>query len=70
MRDLQTELTTTRLRYRSEYFVIRLWREEVPPDAEWRGRMQHVTSGEVRFFHNWDTFIGGLTELTSQIRVP
>lgn len=71
MYEIPTDLATTRFRYRSERFVIRLWREEsAAPQAGWRGRMQHITSGEIRFFHDWDTFIGGLTELTQQIRVP
>ncbi|MFN8598781.1 MAG: hypothetical protein U0559_21670 [Anaerolineae bacterium] len=71
MRDLESDLIATRFRYRSEHFVIRLWQDgDCPPNARWRGRMQHVTTGEVRFFHDWDTFIGGLTELTTQIRVP
>jgi len=75
MRELQAELNTTHFRFRSEQFVIYLWREEAAEVAacavaEWRGRMRHVISGEIRFFHDWDTFIGGLTELTSLIRVP
>lgn len=71
MRNLQAELNTTHFRFRSEQFIIYLWQEETAnASAEWRGRMRHVISGEVRFFHNWDTFIGGLTELTSLIKVP
>jgi hypothetical protein len=71
MIESPAQLTTTKLRFRSELFVIGLWQEETGDDSTaWYGRMQHVASGEVRFFNNWETFINGLTELTSQIRVP
>ncbi len=71
MHEFPANSATTRFRYSSEMFVIRLWREESAVScAEWHGRIQHIASGEIRFFHDWDTFIGGLTELTRQIRVP
>lgn len=42
----------------SQLFTLRLWREELGNgEAEWRGRVQHVTSGEVCYFRKWPTLI-------------
>jgi hypothetical protein len=38
----------------SQLFTLRLWLEEVGEgQMDWRGRVQHVRSGEVRYFRNW-----------------
>jgi hypothetical protein len=50
----------------SEYFSLRLWREELGEGmTEWRGRVQHVTSGNARYFRDWQALIGFLVEVLS-----
>lgn len=45
----------------SHLFTLRLWREELGSgEAEWRGKVQHVTSGEARYFRDWSTLISFL----------
>ncbi len=42
----------------SHLFSLRLWQEEVGADRlEWRGRLQHVLSGDTRHFRQWNTLI-------------
>ncbi len=49
---------------RSHLFTVRLWLEELGNDQmEWRGKVQHVTSGEVRYFRDWPTLIAFLQML-------
>jgi hypothetical protein len=43
-----------RLLHRSHLFTVRLWREPLGDGrAEWRVRVQHVLSGERRYFRDW-----------------
>jgi hypothetical protein len=58
------DLARTSLKYRSDLFAIRLWREESVEDEQWRGQLEHMASGQARYFHDWDTFVNGLNELT------
>ncbi|MFL5591267.1 MAG: hypothetical protein ACJ8DI_26935 [Ktedonobacteraceae bacterium] len=47
--------------HHSELFTVRLWQEEQGNDqVTWRGKVQHVTSGEARYFHDWSTLIAFL----------
>jgi len=49
---------------RSHLFTVRLWLEDLGEGrAEWRGKVQHVTSGEVRYFRDWATLIAALQEM-------
>jgi hypothetical protein len=51
---------------RSHLFTVRLWLEELGNDqTEWRGKVQHVTSGEVRYFRDWPALIAFLQMLLS-----
>lgn len=35
-------------------FVIRIWAQDIEHGrSEWRGRVQHVPSGEVHYFREW-----------------
>jgi hypothetical protein len=43
-----------------------LWREGSGEDAQWCGQLEHIASGQARQFHDWDTFVTGLNELTGQ----
>lgn len=39
---------------RSYLFTVRVWQEEMSAgQTEWRGRVQLVSSGEVRYFREW-----------------
>jgi hypothetical protein len=39
---------------RSHLFTVRVWREDMGDGQwEWRGKVQHVVSGEVRYFGDW-----------------
>ncbi|GCE24222.1 hypothetical protein [Dictyobacter kobayashii] len=40
---------------RSRLFTLRVWQEEVGVDqVEWRGRVQLVSRGDVRYFRQWE----------------
>jgi hypothetical protein len=42
-------------------FTVRLWIEELGNgQTEWRGQVQHVLTGEKRYFRNWSTLIAFL----------
>ncbi len=53
----------------TQLFTVRLWIADLgtPPDpqVEWYSKVQHVTSGEVRYFHDWPTLIDLLQILTA-----
>lgn len=53
---------------RSHLFTIRMWEEEIGLDTtEWRGKVQLVSSGEVRYFREWTTLIPLLQIMLSQV---
>lgn len=38
----------------SQLFMLRLWLEDLGSrNTGWRGKVQHVKSGEVRYFRDW-----------------
>ncbi len=40
---------------RSHLFTVRVWQEEVSRDqTEWRGKVQLITDGNVRYFQGWE----------------
>jgi hypothetical protein len=42
----------------AQTFTLRIWVTKQKDDTiEWRGRIQHVQSGEVQYCQNWDAFI-------------
>lgn len=51
----------------SQVFMLRFWSEDMGDGwVDWRGRVQHVNSGEVIYFHDWlilekfiQDFLGG-----------
>jgi hypothetical protein len=55
---------------RSQLFTIRMWREELSDNrVEWRGQVQHVSSGKARYFRDWQTMVTFLQEtLTDQMK--
>ena len=43
---------------RSHLFTVRVWREELAEDQlEWRGKVQHVSSGEAFYFRQWPELV-------------
>jgi hypothetical protein len=52
----------------SHLFVLRLWSEKMGDDGiEWRGKLQHVTSGDVRYLRDWSKLLPLLLELLSEV---
>jgi len=52
----------------SHLFVVRLWKADRQNDAfEYRGRVQHVLSGETLHFRHWEMLIEFLLTQTEQI---
>ncbi len=46
-----------------ELFTLRLWPEVMGEDKiEWRGKIQHIRSGDVRYFRDWNTLVSFLLE--------
>lgn len=42
----------------SHLFTVRVWLEASEDDhSEWRGKLQHIPSGEVRYFRGWTALI-------------
>jgi hypothetical protein len=51
---------------RSHLFIVRVWHEELDPtEQEWRGKVQHVQSGEARYFRSWQQLIDHLIVILS-----
>ena len=48
----------------SHLFTLRLWMEDTGEgQTDWRGKVQHVNSGAVRYFRDWpalEAFVEGL----------
>ena len=43
---------------RSHLFTVRVWEEEIGAGhSEWRGKVQLLTSGEVRYFRDWAALV-------------
>ncbi|MDX1414999.1 MAG: hypothetical protein R3293_12460 [Candidatus Promineifilaceae bacterium] len=44
--------------HHSQLFTIRVWQPDDGDDrTEWRGKLRHVPSGEVRYFRGWAALI-------------
>lgn len=57
-------MDTSRQHHHSYLFTVRLWLEDLGDSrAEWRGQVQHVLSGEVRYFRDWPALIALLQAL-------
>lgn len=49
---------------RSHLFTVRVWVEELGDgEREWRGKVQHVPSGEVCYFREWSKLLMFLVEV-------
>jgi hypothetical protein len=46
----------------SELFTVRVWHEQVENGTiEWRGKVQHVVSGDQQYFRDWTALVAFLT---------
>ncbi len=55
-------MTTTRSP-RPQLFTVRVWLEDLGDGrSEWRGKVQHTLSGEVRYFRDWQTLVAFIAE--------
>ena len=53
----------------SHLFTLRLWAETLEEDqVEWRGRLHHVTTDEVRYFNDWPSLIPVLLTMLRDAR--
>jgi len=51
----------------SHLFTVRVWKEEVGTDrTEWRGKVQLLTSGDVRYFREWADLVPLLLAMLSE----
>jgi len=54
---------------KTHLFILRLWLEDLGSgQTDWRGKVQYVNSGEVRYFRDWPTveaFVDGLVRKTN-----
>lgn len=51
----------------SHLFTVRVWQEDLGQGhLEWRGKVQHVMSGEVFYFREWQDLIVRLKSLLEQ----
>jgi hypothetical protein len=49
---------------RSHLFTLRVWVEELGDgEREWRGKVQHIPSGEVCHFREWSRLLAFLLEV-------
>jgi hypothetical protein len=47
----------------SYLFLVRFWKEQGRDRKEWRGRVQHVLSGEAHTFGDWPALIDLMLEM-------
>lgn len=51
----------------AQLFMLRIWPEDLGEGrVEWRGKVQHVANGEVRYFRNWPALIVCLQEMLNE----
>jgi hypothetical protein len=63
-------MSTERLETRphSHLFTVRVWEEVIGTDqAEWRGKVQLLTTGEVRYFREWTRLVPLLVALLAEL---
>ncbi len=52
----------------SHMFTIRVWQEEMKAgQCEWRGKVQLLSSGEVRYFREWAALVPLLLSMLSEL---
>jgi hypothetical protein len=53
----------------SHLFTVRLWSESLEDHKGWRGRVQHVLSGETRTFDDWSSLVDIFLEMAETDRI-
>jgi hypothetical protein len=49
--------------YTSHLFTVRVWPEELEPGrVEWRSQVEHVMSGQARYFRRWSDLVEFMTK--------
>jgi hypothetical protein len=49
-------------------FTLRVWREALGEgQVAWRGQVQHVLTGQARYFHGWQMLAGQLESMLSDL---
>ncbi len=57
-------MTQDQTQQRTHLFTLRIWAEALGDgQIEWRGKVQHVLSGEARYFRDWSTLITYLQDM-------
>lgn len=58
---------TDELSHSAHLFTLRIWLEELGDgQSEWRTQVQHVSSGEVQYFRDWQRLVAWLAQMLSQ----
>jgi hypothetical protein len=53
----------------STLFLVRLWAHETGDgQSEWRGKVQHIVSGEARPFHDWAALEAAMIEMLEMLQ--
>jgi hypothetical protein len=53
---------------RSHLFTVHVWKEEVRNgQIEWRGKVQLVNGGDVRYFREWSALVPLLIAMLSEL---
>ena len=53
---------------RSHLFTVRVWQEDVGQNQmEWRGKVQLITDGNVRYFRGWEELVPLLLSMLSEV---
>ena len=54
----------------SHLFTVRLWAEDLGDgQAEWRGKLEHVTSGETHYFRDWPALVSLLIAMLPDVQI-
>ena len=54
-----------------QLFVLRLWQVRLPDGRfEWRGRLQHAQTNEIRHFRDWPALIPSLLAMLRGVNAP
>lgn len=55
---------------RSHLFIVRMWLEDLGDgEIKWRGKVQHVLSGQVRYIQDWSLLEKLLLEMLDKLRL-
>ena len=55
---------------RSHLFLVRIWDEDLGDgQKEWRGRIQHTTTGQIEYFRDWQVVPALLRAMLVQSQV-